>query len=276
MMIEHPLIQTIEGWAGNATNPRVAFAPNEGFQKQIDLAVLRDATMADEYAKAQAWRTYHNSAALAIALNGRHFGLELHRMTYLSAFGSPLGFALCDAAGYAFGLDINEGTKFFPAFAVSLRLDGFISALEAWAGHFKYGRPFDGAESLPYVLREIVDPNKPGAKFWHQACADGFAEYPEFRTADAKEQANIDDAKRKREKRPTNRKPAEYKDLLAWGWVPLSLWARSSAAISFLLKPDTINAPEAEKRVQRDISVLGFSASHHGKHQDSIDRASGL
>ena len=62
----------------------------------------------------------------------------------------------------------------YPSFVKSMRLPGFVGALEAWARCNKFFEPFDGKKELKWIHRNIVLPDDPTAFFWQDACRDSF------------------------------------------------------------------------------------------------------
>lgn len=271
----HPLMSVIEEWANNAPPPMVAFALNHEFQREIDLAALHDPLLGHDDAKREAWKTYRHASALGWALHGKPFGVEVHSMIYRAACGSnPLAFTLCDAAGDA----LVCGAKFFSAFSVASRLPGFRFALEVQAKYFEIDRKFHGAERLSYVYRGIIAKGHPGADFWLMACQRGFDSTQEFINAVALEKRLADDAERKRDTRDSPRAAAKYREKIACGWLPLSLWARTSKSIAYLLEPDLTDTDKETARVEKDISEfhkkVKVPSSHRGReYGEIIERA---
>lgn len=268
----HPLLPWLTGIAVN-TFPFVPYAPLEGIQEKIDHAVveLADARWGEDEAKRQIRITYNHAAAAlhAIALAGGSEldGHELHALLFVAAQGDPLAHAFCDAAGYALLLDL------LPEFAVATRLPGFKDALEQWAHSFGYHLRFDGSKpkQLKFINREMVQKDEPCANFWLTACQNDFPSPKEFLAKLAKEQFLFTDAKRHTPK--PKQEPARFKDLIQFGWLPASLWARTHAGIVHFFQPRATGAVEAAKRVMGDVSVLKFSRSHRGEWQEAIDQA---
>lgn len=260
----HPLLSVIESWAEAAPKPLIPFAPPEEFQTSLDLSALLDHRLGHEHAKAEERKTYQRAALLGRFLVGSEFSIELHATIYHAAAGNPLAFALCDAVWDAHKL----GGMAPQTFWVATHLEGFVSALEAWTRHFEYDVKFSGPDKLPFILREIVENDAPGSKYWLAACQADFPDGISFAKAFSGEHLKLEGAKRKRSERGgAKRAPSAYRDRIAWGWLPLSLWARSAAGISCLLEPESMEASKAEGRVRRDISSLKFSNSHRGDHQ---------
>ncbi|MCP5534259.1 MAG: hypothetical protein H7A48_13905 [Akkermansiaceae bacterium] len=219
-------------------------------------------------------------------------------MVYRAAWGSPIGFAFCDAAWYARELGrfpelllvtirgsrdgkheeriVRDGNDYWQKFAISLNLDGFMKALEDWTLAFGYGLPFHGSEQLRYVLEEVDEPD---AKAWLQLCLDEFPSALDGASAIQREMEKIQESERKREeRRKAGRKPRPtpaFKEALQWGWLPRSLWGMSTSAIACELDPtirDEGEATKASGRIRRDITALGYSASHRGEHQEALER----
>jgi hypothetical protein len=267
----HPLLPTIMKWANNAPPPLVTFAPNHEFQREIDLAVLRDHRLGHEHAKEQEWKTYRYAMALGLAIEGgAPCGLERHALIYHAASGSPLAFALCDAAGDALQL----GPRFFSSFSTATRLPGFMSALEVWTKNFDYDQAFNAPDDFKFIHREIIEKDAPGADFWSKACQDGFGNCRQFFDAVAVEKRQSDDAKKKKKDRNSPRVPAKYRAMIEWGWLPLSLWARTAKDIAYLLDPDLTDQPKETKNVERDISEfhknLKMPNSHQGRKYGAV------
>jgi hypothetical protein len=271
----HPLMPWLENIAVNSRHlALVQYAPLEEFKARLDLAGIVHPLYAEDEAKRNILMTYQHSAALlfVIAAGGGSDlgGEELHALLYTAAETDPFALALCNAAAAALRLG------FLPSFTVATRLPGFMSALEAWARHFEYDKPFSGPDRLLFVNRDMS-----GDDFWLKACQNDYPSVKDFMRALCREQELFEDAKRKSQERKdklmkkgkTPRPPAIFKDRIAFGWLPLSLWARTSAGISFLLEPRGDAAEKAEKRVQRDINELKFSASHCGDLEIFINRA---
>ena len=198
--------------------------------------------------------------AMGYALNGgRPCGIDVHEMLYHAACGSPLGFALCDAAGFAF----LTGSKFFPVFTVATHLPGFLRAMEVWAKHFEYDQAFECRARFEFVLREVVGKKAPGSDFWFLAVQPGFADTLEFWDAGTVENKKWKDATRKMIERDSKRSPAKYKQRVEGGWLPLSLWARTAKDIAYLLEPDLKDA--GKDVVETDIGrVAGDISDFHG------------
>jgi hypothetical protein len=257
---QHPLLPWLEGLAVNS-RPLVAFAPHAGIQHQIDLACLGHPLLGEDEAKRNMLATYRHSAALVPAIfagGGSSLdGENLHALIFTAAQADTMAFALCDAAGFA----LRAGTPFFSAFAVSTRLPGFLDALAAWVKQC-YGKPFSGGDEFQDINRQMVQKDAPEAGFWLKACEREFSP-TEFMRACHEEMDKFDETTRKRATRKPRRQ-AEFKDSIRAGWIPLSLWARTSAGIVFLLAPKCDSASKAEGRVKRDINELDFSNSHRG------------
>jgi len=252
----------------NSPPPLVAFAPIQKFQQEVDLSASLDPRLLQEHAQGEVWKIYHHSMALGYALNeGSPCGLELHSVLYNAAWGSPFACALCDAAGWAFRL----GSDYFPAFVVSTHLPGFLNALEVWTKRFEYNILFNGPEKLPFIHREIIRKDVPGADYWMKACQDGFATTREFFEAIPIEHRRAVDAERK--KTGTDA-PARFLDRIEWGWLPMSFWARPTKSIAYLLEPTLKDTENATARVGGDISTfhkkVKMLSSHKGRNYGGI------
>lgn len=189
----HPLFSVLAGWANNAPRPLVSFDRPERFQNSIDRAAKLDHRVGYEHAKNQQWITYNGAAVLGKILVGSRFNIELHSMIYHAAAGSPLAFALCDAALDACKFGAMARTSFY----VAANLDGFLNALEAWTRHFEYNVEYFGPDRLPFILREIVEKNAPGNKFWLAACQDDYTNAISFTKSLSGEYIKLEDANRK-------------------------------------------------------------------------------
>lgn len=276
----HPLMPWIESCAIRAV-PLVPYAPQEEFKRNLDYAGWIHPLLAEPEAKRHFLATYQRSMALvfALAAGGGALlnGQELHCLVYHAAEGDPLAFALCESAAFA----LEWGRH--PSFTVATRLPGFMEALEAWARHFEFGKPFSGKDQFIYINRSLVQKEVQGADFWLKACMNDFSP-KEFMRASSDELEKFDDAERQRKNREAkrkldNRKPkptSRFKDKILGGWLPLSLWARDHDGIAHLLEPNAEKSDETlqrKDRVKRDISDLGFSDSHHPELHKFIDQA---
>lgn len=262
--VSHPLLPVIADWAENAPQRLIRFAAPENFQVEIDLAALLDYRLGHPHAKAEMWKGYERAAFLGKALAGTDFDIRLHEMIYRAASGSPQAFALCEAAYFAQKI----GGVVPAAFYGATHLDGFQTALEAWTRHCGYDLAFSGPDQLPFIVRDVVEEKNPAGSFWLTAYLGDFAnDGKSFVSEISSENAKHEDAKRKRVERGTKRPPPVFRDRIAFGWLPCSLWARTAAGIVSVLQPDTVDAVKAEERIRKDISGLKYADSHRGDHE---------
>lgn len=262
----HPLLPWLTAAAAASDPPLLPYAPMAEFRRQLEHVAIPHPLIIEDEAKKHILATYHHSmaAVFAIAAGGGSdlHGDELHALIY-RASDDPFVFAFIEAAAAALCMGRH------PAFTVSTRLPGFMDALEAWARHFEYDKRFHGPERLKYVNRELIRKNVTGAEFWLRACERDFPSPADYMRAVTKEVGLADDAERNTAKRKPRSAP-RFKDSIAYGWLPASLWARGNADIAYLIDP---TGPAGVDRVKRDISALKFTASHRSAWRDFIDKA---
>jgi hypothetical protein len=251
----HPLWPTFKKWAHEGLKHIVPFELEDKFQTNVDLAVLLNPLWGHAEAKEGFRQTYRNAETLGNALVGGPCTPIVHAMVYQAAQHS-LGEALCHAAMWAQLLPDQCAD-----FAASTRLEGFVSALEAWAGHFMR-TGFVGIEELPWVINNLVGKYEQPADFWLGACQQDIGNSAVYVDAVSKNKRKADDAARKKGERKRNPKDAEFKDVLRCFWLPAALWCKSTADIVILLAPKERHSAAAIERVRRDIHELGFTASH--------------
>ncbi|MEI7956940.1 MAG: hypothetical protein WCJ66_17385 [Verrucomicrobiota bacterium] len=252
---EHPLWPTLMEWAKDSPLNLVPWAPRHEFQQNVDLAALVDPIWGHEEGKTTFYQIYQEAAALGKALVGGVYDRNVHAMLYrISAH--PLGRVLSRAAWVA-----NSLPAFWDDFVPSARLDGFVSALEAWAADFMQ-EGFDGMAELPWVIKNVVGNDEVAADFWLTACQQNIGDAGAYLGAVSKIKRKVDDAANKKKERNRIPRTSEFKDALQCLWVPAALWRKSTNDIVVILAPRERQTADAIDRVNKDISDLGFTASH--------------
>ncbi len=250
----HPLCPTILDWFNSTRGSAIEFKPEAEFRD------LLRSSQQHEIAKQYILQTYRESAILGAALVGGEYNQAVHEVLYKTS-GHSLGSALIHAAGLAWMLPNS-----YPAFVKSLRLPGFVAPLEAWARCNEFLEPFDGKKELKWIHRNIVIPDHPTAFFWQDACRDSFeGDLNAFNFAMAKEtvaakKARLDTVKRR--KRGVKERDTPYLHTIKGGWVPAAIWCMADSEIVATITPEKREGmSDAYKRVQRDISTLGYTRS---------------
>lgn len=259
----HPLWPNIYEWMLTTPSPCVSWNHPPDFSAAVK------ALRVDEVEKKFHRLAFNESEALGRAMVGGTYNPTDHAALY-HVTGHRLGRALC----YAAGLALACGPVFFSSFAVSSRLPGFLDALEAWAGYCFDDTPLTREKSLSLVYREIIAKELPGGNFWLKVCIDRFADPKDAFDAIADEKRRAHDAEKKRSGRNSPRKPAKHLERIARGWLPLSLWARTSKDIAHLLEPDLIDSELEERQVGGTVSEFhkkaGVSPTHRGREYGGI------
>ncbi|MCW1912645.1 hypothetical protein OJ996_03600 [Luteolibacter sp. GHJ8] len=256
----HPLSRTLSEWAEGAT-PVVPFAPSvEEFRKLIDLP--NDYwLLAAPTAKRRIAQTYFRSKYLGLALCGRACPVETHELIYLAAAGNSRGFALVDAAFYAWEL----GPVAFAKFGLATQLEGFLSALEDWTRVYQYAEPYAGLESSIKAIEPDAPIDPEEKKYWLHAALEHSASADAFADSVADIQRRKVAAETRKKKRGTNRKAPEFLNFVAFGWLPRSFWTMTADEILWKLGGGN-DAVRSSERIKRDISRLGFGNSHRSDY----------
>ncbi len=256
----HPILPKLEQWALSSKPPIIPFQESQKFKQELINARLHD------HAKRQIFITYQSAAIISSVICG-HPDSKIHELAYRAA-QHVLGFALCDATYMAH----RTSCRVFATFAASTGLQGFLQALETWAAKF-YTDGFDWKQELSWTNRNLIGEDQSASDFWIKECLTVSADTLAFTRELAAEVNKADAAKRMKEKRSTKRKPSKFRDDILVMWIAGALWCRESSGILLFLAPKETDGIGSLKRIDRDISDLGFSSSRQTNHQETIDEA---
>lgn len=257
----HPILPELKRWAQCSEPPLIPFQPTSQFKQRLIASAFHD------HAKRQILITRQSAAIISMVLCGQ-YDRAIHELVYRAA-QHRLGFALCQATFMAH----RTGRQMFATFSLSTHLPDFLEALETWAHKFWPNKDFDWKTELPWINRNLVGKDETASEFWLKECLTVSSDTHAFTRELAAEVIKADAAKRMRDKRGTTRQPPKFKDDILVMWIAGALWCRDTAGILFLLEPKSPDAVAAHKRIDRDISELGLSASRRPDHQRSIDEA---
>jgi hypothetical protein len=248
--------------AASMGSPWVRFAPQADFERELSASADVHPALATDEGKAHMRKTYRRTALLIPA--ARYWWPELdsasiHRLLFHAAQYDTRVFALSEAALVAWDAET------FPFFDLSMRLDGFIEALEAWTVAMKYCAEFDGKKELSWAIQH-------GGAFWTAQAQGAIADEER---ADALFVASRQARDRIR-KPPKDGPRSKLKAYIQAGWIPAAFWAMTSAQIACKLEPHPTREGGGagnEKRVTEDIRDLKFSPSHRGKYHGAFIEA---
>jgi hypothetical protein len=267
--VEHPLWPTIRALNKAEGIGPLEYSPLPGF--------MGNNSEQHTFAAQQESYVALHAICLQLAMEGeRDFDAEKHHDLLKFVSSTTKGILIGAAAEYA-----KQTLRFFPAFSESLRLPGFMEAVEAQLNAKQIRRKLnaDGEwmESLARAYDEAEE--EPERYDWYFRQALGAA--PDSLTfsrelhaiiqrkayAKAKDK-NREEKAQKKGKARTKMKN-RFLDMLLAHWIDAALWCRSSYGILQILEPGSESLKDVEA-LENDIAKLKLTRSRMIDHEAII------